>query len=437
MNKVSERGTSIMSVAMSSRDGPELVDTSAADIMTPGVTITPDHEIEAVYEVERCRAWIQQKSLAKVALQFPDHLLPDSALVTARLQARVGAGVRLYILGDTTYGQCCVDEIAAEHVSAEAVIHFGPTCLTATCRLPALWIFTRKSCDTSRLEEAIRDKARDVSSPVVLLYDVEYDHILRDFSLDGISLVVGRCDLWENSEGKLRKFGRTFDSESEEELNKGLVIYVGTGESSLMNFIYSWPEADFFVFENDSLVPANISIGKFLMKRYFLVEKAKDAERVGLLVGTLGTERYTDIIERVKTTGKSANKKVYVFLVGKPNVAKLANFPEIDVYVLVACPETSLIDSKEFLQPIVTPYEFELACNKRTQWAGKLLTDYKDVLVMETIPRVKAADGDSALESDEEEGDMSLITGKIRASCNTGVSEGEGQLSVINDKTIR
>ena len=152
-------------------------------------------EIEERYKVERCRAWIQHKSLTKVALQFPDHLLPDSAQVTARLQARVGAGVRLYILGDTTYGQCCVDEIAAEHVSAEAVIHFGPTCLTATCRLPALWIFTRKSCDTSRLEETIRDKARDVSSPVVLLYDVEYDHILRDFSVDGISLVVGRL-LW-------------------------------------------------------------------------------------------------------------------------------------------------------------------------------------------------------------------------------------------------
>lgn len=139
----------------------------------------------------------------------------------------------------------------------------------------------------------------------------------------------------------------------------------------------------------------------------------------------------------VKTTGRAAHKKVYVFLVGKPNVAKLANFPEIDVYVLVACPETSLIDSKEFLQPIVTPYEFELACNKRTEWAGKLATDYKDVLAMETIPRVKDGDRDSAVESEEEEGDMSLITGKIRTSCNTGVSEEEGQLSVINDKTIR
>jgi len=123
-------------------------------------------EIEAVYKVERCRAWIQHKSLTKVALQFPDHLLPDSAIVTARLQARVGAGVRLYILGDTTDGQCCVDEIAAEHVSAEADawIQFGPTCLTAMCRLPALWINTRKVCDTSR-PPAIRDKACDVSSP--------------------------------------------------------------------------------------------------------------------------------------------------------------------------------------------------------------------------------------------------------------------------------
>ena len=424
-----------MSVAMNSRDGPSLTETEAVDL-TYGAASTPEEEIESVYEVARCRTWVQERALTKVALQFPDHLLVDSCLVTAKLQTRVGSNVRLYILGDTTYGQCCVDEIAAEHVAAEAIIHFGPTCLTATCRLPALWIFTQKSCDVSRLSEAILDKTRDVTCPVVLLYDVEYDHMLRDFSLNNISLIVGRCDLCDNSRVKLRKFGRIFEVETEEELSKSLVIYVGSGESSLMNFIYSWPEADFNVYENESLVPANISIGKFLMKRYFLVEKAKDAGRVGLLVGTLGTERYTDIIERVKITGKKANKKVYVFLVGKPNVAKLANFPEIDVYVLVACPETSLIDSKDFFQPIVTPYEFELACNKRTEWSGKLLTDYKDVLGMDTITHVKDADGDSAVESEEEEGDVSLITGKIRSSCNTGMREGEGQV-VINDKTIR
>lgn len=36
----------------------------------------------------------------------------------------------------------------------------------------------------------------------------------------------------------------------------------------------------------------------------------------------------------------------YTIAVGKLNVAKLANFMEIDVYVLVACPEASLVDSQ-------------------------------------------------------------------------------------------
>lgn len=31
---------------------------------------------------------------------------------------------------------------------------------------------------------------------------------------------------------------------------------------------------------------------------------------------------------------------------GKLNVAKMANFMEVDCYVLVSCPENSLIDSK-------------------------------------------------------------------------------------------
>ena len=33
-------------------------------------------------------------------------------------------------------------------------------------------------------------------------------------------------------------------------------------------------------------------------------------------------------------------------MMGKPNVPKMANFMEIDVFVLVACPENSLINSQ-------------------------------------------------------------------------------------------
>ena len=62
---------------------------------------------------------------------------------------------------------------------------------------------------------------------------------------------------------------------------------------------------------------------------------------------------------------KASGKKCYTFLVGKPNVPKLANFPEIDVFVMVSCPETAIVDSKEFMQPIVTPYELEASLDFR------------------------------------------------------------------------
>ena len=42
----------------------------------------------------------------------------------------------------------------------------------------------------------------------------------------------------------------------------------------------------------------------------------------------------------------SHHKKSYTVAVGKLNPAKLANFMEVECFVLIACPENTLIDSK-------------------------------------------------------------------------------------------
>ncbi len=76
-----------------------------------------------------------------------------------------------------------------------------------------------------------------------------------------------------------------------------------------------------------------------------------------------GVHSYLPLLKYLRTllTGKKSGRKVYTISVGKLNPAKLANFQEIDVFVLVACPENTLVDSKEFFRPIVTPFEMELA----------------------------------------------------------------------------
>jgi len=67
------------------------------------------------------------------------------------------------------------------------------------------------------------------------------------------------------------------------------------------------------------------------------------------------------IIDHLKLTFKSHGKKCYEVLVGKLNEPKLKNLAVLDLYVIVGCKETSLINNKDFLIPVVTPHEVMMA----------------------------------------------------------------------------
>jgi diphthamide biosynthesis protein 2 len=99
------------------------------------------------------------------------------------------------------------------------------------------------------------------------------------------------------------------------------------------------------------------------MKRYHAVLHAKDADVFGILIGTLGVgmspspyilyrslnvpqASYLPLISHLRALLKKAHKKAYTVSVGKLNPAKLANFAEIECFVLVACPENSVVESK-------------------------------------------------------------------------------------------
>ena len=87
------------------------------------------------------------------------------------------------------------------------------------------------------------------------------------------------------------------------------------------------------------------------MRRYAAVQAARDADVFGILVGTLGVTSYLPLIAQLRRSIAQKQKKSYTVSVGKLNPAKLANFLEIECFVLVACPENSVIDAKVCLIP--------------------------------------------------------------------------------------
>lgn len=68
---------------------------------------------------------------------------------------------------------------------------------------------------------------------------------------------------------------------------------------------------------------------KIIKRRYYLIEKIRDAQTFGIVIGTVGVKNYMDVINRLKKLIEVNNKKYYLISVGKPTVAKLANFVEV------------------------------------------------------------------------------------------------------------
>ncbi|KAL3216345.1 hypothetical protein MRX96_033143 [Rhipicephalus microplus] len=357
-----------MALAFSSSDQAAIDRTVVLSAEDVKPAADDDRQIECQYEVKRTVAWICENGFKKVALQFPDGMLVNSVSITLALQASVPA--ELFILGDTSYGSCCVDEVAAEHVAADAIVHYGHSCLSVPSRLPVLFILGRSPCTTEGLELGLRSVFPDPHTRIAVLFDTQYDHCKCDVFAK-ISALFGNAvcselvipSVQQGNKNRSRgtqvitKCSRTFCIEENTSLADYSILFIGPENGTLTNIVFTFNSCVCYSYNPNTqdIRRESLAVNRQLMRRYYLVEKAKDAHIVGILAGTLGVQSYLSAIGHLKKLIRNAGKKPYTLVTGKLNVAKLANFQEIDVYVLVACPENTLLDSKEFFQPIVTP----------------------------------------------------------------------------------
>ncbi|GJQ85950.1 hypothetical protein Trydic_g21798 [Trypoxylus dichotomus] len=107
-------------------------------------------------------------------------------------------------------------------------------------------------------------------------------------------------------------------------------------------------------------------------------------------------------IDRIKKLLTLNRKKYYIISVGKPTVAKLANFPEMDMYILICCPMSDIFDSRDFHKPLVTPYDIEVALNPKSANINFSYDFNSDYLKEELDSNI------------ENKPDVSLISGNIR-----------------------
>ncbi|CAL4118257.1 unnamed protein product, partial [Meganyctiphanes norvegica] len=379
------------------------------------------YNLELNFELESCVKWILDGQFKKVGLQFPDELLTAAPAVARALTSKLGFHV--YILGDTTYGSCCVDEVAAEHVGADSVIHYGRACLSPSRRLPVLYIFTQIAVDEDAVIEGLCRTIDDLNTNLIFTYDAQcfyiadkvanrlrekfprliiseliipsYERKVNKSFINDSSLEDGKNCNGENGsidnassvsekEGYFAFNGRKVKLPENTTLQEYQFIYMGPESLTLTCLSMRFSQQVFYHVNPVDGKVQSITGVKSVMNRSAKLELAKDSEIIGILVGTLGVADYRNIINRIKTIIKSVGKKSYTFVVGKPNEPKLANIPEVDVFVYVSCPETSIVERQTdpaLYRKLITPWELEVALLGDQEWSLNFETDFRQLLL--------------------------------------------------------
>ncbi|XP_029067194.1 2-(3-amino-3-carboxypropyl)histidine synthase subunit 1 isoform X10 [Monodon monoceros] len=79
------------------------------------------------FEIPKTIWRIQQAQAKKVALQMPEGLLLFACTIVDILERFTEAEVM--VMGDVTYGACCVDDFTARALGADFLVHYGHSCL--------------------------------------------------------------------------------------------------------------------------------------------------------------------------------------------------------------------------------------------------------------------------------------------------------------------
>ena len=296
-----------------------------------------DDEIRHYFEIEKTIEEVHRGGWRQIALQFPDELLQMRAtrcyeLLQEGLNCRGGEDKKLSILADTSYGSCCVDEVAAEHVSAEVVVHYGRACLSPTTRLPVIYIFTNPPLVHQRVIDTFIKLFPNPAEKVILMADVSYTSHLP-MLVKALREQYSYINVWETKilhcPGALLP-NRTLpdecapaEGESEESQaekartlrEEWSLLHIGTPLPALLLVLASRIHRIHIIptrsSRNGKMETEPIATLPLLRRRYALLTHIRSASIIGILVSTLTVKNYLPLISLLRRLIRSRRKKSY------------------------------------------------------------------------------------------------------------------------------
>ncbi|XP_043574104.1 2-(3-amino-3-carboxypropyl)histidine synthase subunit 1 [Chiloscyllium plagiosum] len=304
---------------------------------------------------------------------MPEGLLMFACTIADIIERFTGADT--LIMGDVTYGACCVDDFTARALGADFLVHYGHSCLVpidSTAGIKMLYVFVDIKIDSAHFVDTVRFNFPK-GSALALVSTIQFVAALQCTSQELRSeydVCVPQC--------KPLSPGEILGCTSPHiEKPVRAIIYLGDGRFHLESIMIANPGIPAYRYDpyNKVLTRELYDHGAMQAIRKDAIATAAKATMWGLILGTLGRQGSPKIMEHVESQLQTLKVPYIIVLLSEIFPDKLRLFQEVDVWVQVACPRLSIDWGEAFSKPLLTPYEAAVAL-KQIEWQHHYPMDF-------------------------------------------------------------
>lgn len=343
--------------------------------------ILNDHELNSAlvvlpsnysFELHKTIWRIKQQNAKRVALQFPEGLLMFACAIADIIERFTDT--ETVIMGDVTYGACCVDDYTARALGADMMVHYGHSCLvpidTTTIRM--LYVFVDIKIDNQHVIDVLKHKFNP-GTQIALVSTIQFVAALQSIqqvlSANYTMLIPQSKPL---SPGEILGCTSPILPDGTE-----AIVYIGDGRFHLESIMIANPSIPAFQYDPYSKTLSREYYDHDQMKatRRGAIIQASNAKRFGLILGTLGRQGNPKVFDFLKESLTKVGVDFIVVLLSEIFPEKLKLFKDVDVWVQIACPRLSIDWGTAFNKPLLTPYEAAVAL-RMVSWQESYPMDF-------------------------------------------------------------
>lgn len=357
-------------------DKPPVVETAVLDAVLAESALPKAYNFEILKTLEK----IDSTGATHVALQMPEGLLLYATVLADIFKRCIPRLRQVSVLGDVTYGACCVDDLGAKALGASLLIHYGHSCLVPIQHsvIPCLYVFVELVIDVSHFVECICKSIPSIATSISLLGTIQFRQ----------GLVEAKRILLEDKnyttvvipQAKPLSPGEVLGCTSPK-VTTDVVVFCADGRFHLESTMISNPQVQQFLRYDPyskSMTQESYAHEQLNSLRLSAIETAKKGTTFGIVLGTLGRQGNPAILQRIKNLLKLHNRKSFILLLSEISPAKLSLFHGIDAWVQVACPRLSVDWGHCFPNsiPILSPYELFVCLDDSTTFQKPYPMDF-------------------------------------------------------------